>query len=166
MKYDGDSELLKAGRRRLRDAQELLERPTRDPHGSDADHRHLRGAYYLAGYAVECVLKVYIIRLLDSRTKERVTRWSLAIEYLANSQMKLELAGKRSHSLPLLLTAAELEPDMSGDRATERSWRTCQGWDYNARYDGPGPDRASTERFVVACEATHNWIRARLPFGP
>ena len=45
--------------RRLEDAKELLEPPTLDPQRSDADRRHLRGAMYLAGYAVECLVKAY-----------------------------------------------------------------------------------------------------------
>ena len=166
MKYDSEGELLKAGLRRLRDAQELLEDPTLNPNSGDAGHRHLRGAYYLAGYAVECVLKVYIMRLLAARSRQSVLNWSIAIDHLASRQTSVDLSGKRSHSLPLLLKLAELEAQFSGDRTMERNWRTCQAWDYNARYDGPLPNRAYAERFVAACEGAHNWIQARLPVAP
>src|SRR4051794_32059413 len=55
------SDFVKSAPRRLKDAEELIEHPTADPQRSDADRRHLRGAMYLAGYAVECLLKAYLI---------------------------------------------------------------------------------------------------------
>src|SRR5438270_7888255 len=55
------SDYIKCAPRRLKDAEELLELPTADPQRSDADRRHLRGSMYLAGYAVECLLKAYLI---------------------------------------------------------------------------------------------------------
>ncbi len=54
--------------RRLEDARELLEPPTLDPQRSDADRRHLRGAMYLAGYAVECLVKAYLIQHTNAQT--------------------------------------------------------------------------------------------------
>lgn len=61
LEFDSIGDYVKAGPRRLADAKELLEQPTLEPDAPDAAHRHLRGAVYLAGYAVECALKAYII---------------------------------------------------------------------------------------------------------
>ena len=58
--YDGISQYWKAAARRLQDAQELLQPPTINADEQGAETRHLRAAVYLAGYAVECILKVYI----------------------------------------------------------------------------------------------------------
>jgi hypothetical protein len=55
------SDYVKSAARRLKDAEELLQPPNADPQRSDADRRDLRGAMYLAGYAVESLLKAYLI---------------------------------------------------------------------------------------------------------
>ena len=70
--HDGISEYLKAGLHRLRDAEELLQEPSIILKESGADTRHLRGAVYLAGYAVECVLKAYLIQLGPPRNAKTV----------------------------------------------------------------------------------------------
>ncbi len=59
--YDDIIHFRKAGLQRLRDAEELLQPPSITPNVSEASTRHLRGAMYLAGYGIECVLKEYII---------------------------------------------------------------------------------------------------------
>ena len=58
--YDTIKDYRAAANQRLGDARELMETPTRDSERSDAEQRHLRGAMYLAGYAVECLLKAYL----------------------------------------------------------------------------------------------------------
>lgn len=57
---DRISDFVKSGPHRLQNAEELMELPTRAAQGSDAGQRHLRAAMYLAGYAVECMLKAYL----------------------------------------------------------------------------------------------------------
>jgi hypothetical protein len=60
--FDGKTDYIKAARMRLADAYELLEHPS-SPDPPEADRlpdpgvRHLRGALYLAGYAIEFALK-------------------------------------------------------------------------------------------------------------
>jgi hypothetical protein len=166
MRYDGLSELLKAAPKRLADARELLERPSLNPHTSDAGYRHLCGAYYFAGYAVECALKAYIILLLDSRRSERVSRWYQVVESLAALPGGTNLGGKHSHDLSRLLAVSELEGAVDRDEQAKRTWGTCSKWDYNVRYR---PDhmleRTRVAEFVEACSATYHWVRARLPFS-
>ena len=163
MQYDGHSELWKAAHGRLNDAWELMERPTRDPERSDAEHRHLCGALYLAGYAVECVLKVYVILLLDARIAPPVRRWSEALRHLGERDDVPDLSGARSHNLRHLLVASELEPQLSGDRDLNRVWGVCSKWDYNIRY---APHlrlkRAAVEERIQACDTVFNWVKARV----
>ena len=121
MKYDGHSELVKAAPKRLKDALELLEQPSRDKNGSDADYRHLCGAYYLAGYAVECALKVYIILLLDERNSARFAKWSDVIKHFQASSGQVNLTGAESHRLRRLCAIAELEPQIDSDQAMKET---------------------------------------------
>jgi hypothetical protein len=163
MKYDGHSELLKAAPKRMNDARELLETPSRDRYTSDAQYRHLCGAYYLAGYAVECALKVYIILLLDSRSADRFARWSDVINHFGAKAQ--DLRGRRSHNLPQLRVIAELESQMDADQAMKEAWGICSKWDYNVRYK---PDfmtnRESVTQFVQACGTAYDWVRVRIAF--
>ena len=165
MKFDGHSEFLKAAPKRLKDARELLEAPSLDPNAADATYRHLCGAYYLAGYAVECVLKAYIILLLDSRIAEPVARWSHVLQHLAGQPAWADLAGKHSHDLGRLLAVSGLGTAIDQDEQAKRTRGACGKWDYNVRYQ-PRPmiDRARVEAFVGACSTIYHWVRARLPF--
>ena len=166
MRYDGHTELLKAAPKRLRDAQELLEEPTRDQETSDAEYRHLCGAYYLAGYAVECALKAYIIALLNARESSSVTRWSEAIALIRASDTPVDMSGARSHSLDRLLDAAQLEAQMTSDHEMKQNWAICRKWDYNERYrPEPMVNRRDVTEFVEACAASYTWVRNRLPFS-
>ena len=61
----------KAAQFRLQDARELMESPSYDSQRSDASSRHLRGAMYLAGYAVECLLKAYLIQMTSTQTLDQ-----------------------------------------------------------------------------------------------
>lgn len=163
MRYDGYSELRAAGPRRLDDAFELLEPPTRRAGSSDAGRRHLCGACYLAGYAVECILKVYIIRRLDLQGEDRFVRWSEVIEHYGSMPDGPNLAGARSHSLDRLLALSGLAADLDTDREMKRHWSRCAHWDYNWRYLRDfrmSPEDA--EAFVEACRVTHDWVRNRL----
>lgn len=66
--FDNISDLVKSGPRRLQDAEELMQPPTHDRQRSDAQTRHLRGAMYLSGYGVECLLKAYLVEQEGCRT--------------------------------------------------------------------------------------------------
>jgi len=167
VQYDGHSELLKVAPRRLDDALELLEPPSREPQRSDAHGRHLTAAYYLAGYAVECVLKVYVILLLDSRRpRDRVERWSQVVEMAPGLAPSVNLAGKHSHNLHKLLALSQLEPYLDTDGNMKAQWGICAKWDYNVRYGQSldGLERDAVSDFVAACGAVYRWVRARLPF--
>lgn len=164
MQYDGRSELLKAAPKRLDDAWELLEAPTRNPERSDADYRHLCAAYYLAGYAVECVLKAYVILLLDGRGSERIARWSQVIAHVEAAGGGPDLTGRHSHRLNRLLIVSELEAQLGSDLQARHDWGICGTWDYAARYMPEHMrDREGIERFVAACDHLFHWVERRLP---
>lgn len=62
-RYDTLEDYVESARRRVADALELLEEPSHDSEGRGALTRHLPCAYYVAGYAVECELKAYLLCL-------------------------------------------------------------------------------------------------------
>lgn len=110
LEYDGISELKKASLKRLRDAHELLELPTYDPSGGDADSRHLCAATYLAGYAVECALKAVIINRIEVKRQRFTKRWTEVLLYRKHQQP--DLSGANSHNLQSLLTVSGLENEL------------------------------------------------------
>lgn len=145
---------------RLNDALELLETPSLQPKVHGADRRHLRGACYLAGYAVECALKVCIINTLNAKRDARFVRWSQVTEHFGG---RPNLRGARSHDLGLLLSASGLtaELQMVGMKA---SWDRCQQWSHDWRYLSDSDMNPSEARdFVAACRAVYDWIRQRTP---
>lgn len=166
MEYDGVSELWKAAPKRLADARELLETPTRNPQGSDAAIRHLRGAVYLAGYAVECVLKVYIIERVDARLQRKGTRvqgWSEALRQRELAGDEPDLRGSWSHSFDRLFRATDLSRWAPPGSDIYQTWSTCmKGWKPALRY---APDHMSAPEeaceIVDALEEAYNWVKQR-----
>jgi HEPN domain-containing protein len=85
--------------------------------------KHPSGAYYLAGYSVECALKACIARKtrrFDFPEKARVLQ-------------------SYSHSLRELLRVAELDGVMVTDSgsipALGQNWKAAQEWDEASRYE-------------------------------
>ena len=169
MDYDGFSEFLKAAPKRLNDAWELLEAPSRNRDASDAAYRHVCAAYYLAGYAVECILKVYIMRLVEARSQRtRISRWPQAVQHLARGGNPIRLSGAHSHDLAKLYQAAELAAQVETDRKIADVWTQCAKWDYAARYcpqflPEAMRDRTAVAEFVSACDTMYHWIAQRVP---
>ena len=81
------------------------------------------GAYYLAGYAVECALKSCIAK----RTREH----DFPDKKLVNDS--------HTHDLTKLLQLAELKVDleqaMQGNPAMQSSWDAVQDWSETSRYE-------------------------------
>lgn len=103
-------ELRELSRLRLREAKALLSLKLFD------------GAYYLAGYAVECALKACIAKSTKRHEfpeKEKV-----------NASYK--------HDLPVLVRVAGLEDDRieqaGKDAEFERNWETVKTWSEQSRY--------------------------------
>jgi HEPN domain-containing protein len=153
--HDRLEDYLTAGPKRLADARELLERPTLDAASKGAETRHLRGAMYLAGYAVECALKAYIIdRASPSQT------FTEAVEALsAGLRVPLDFRGARAHNLGLLLRATDLDGRMGEDFLLRAHWGVCLTWSPAWRYDPRDMTQRSRARQTVeAAAAIFEWV--------
>ena len=162
MEYDGLTDFIKAGRRHLADARELLEMPTYRPSAPDAGHRHLRAAIYLAGYAVECALKAYII----SRTA-RCSSWREVLAYRSETGAAAPgLRGAESHNLRRLAAVAGLLSGLQADPPLRDQWMACRKWDVNWRYHPQHfAGRSDARDMVDAAVMIHDWVEDRRRYG-
>lgn len=170
LEYDGISELIKAAPKRLADGRELLQKPSRNANHSGAETRHLVGAVYIAGYAVEAILKAYVIAQTDALTAHkglRIQRWSDLLRYRKQIGASPDLEGRRSHNLQLLLQAADLDPDLSTDTTVSAAVAQCiKVWKPALRYCPRATfDRDRAQNTLDAIETTYNWVRIRIISG-
>jgi HEPN domain-containing protein len=164
--FDGVTDYIKAARLRLADALELFEHPTSQvaQGGDRLPHegvRHLRGALYLAGYAVECALKAYII----ARDPPAKTFSGAMAGRVARGESALADWRDRTHDLLFLWRATDLEGKLDdADVALKTRWGTCRKWNWhpNWRYDPqPFTTRSRAAEVLRAVEAVYRWIDAR-----
>ena len=105
------------------------------------------GAYYLAGYAVECALKSCIAK----RTREH----DFPDKKLVNDS--------HSHDLAKLLQLAELKIDldtaMQGNAAMQSSWDAIQDWSETSRYE-----RRNTQEAADLLQAVEDQAGGLLPW--
>ncbi len=153
--FDGISEFVKSGPRRLRDAEELLQPPTLNPTEQGADTRHLRGAVYLAGYGVECLLKAYII----SR-QANCAHLSDARDEIRKSKDIRDICSAAGHDLRYLLSLTDLEARL--DEPKRRQMGICFKWSSTGRYDPRPVTREDATARVEAARNIVNWIYAQL----
>ena len=110
---------------------------------------HFDGAFYLAGYSVECALKACIAKATrrhDFPDKKRAER-------------------SYTHSLPDLLRAADLELSRTtradADRQFKDNWEVVLRWSEQSRYLRKSADEAKA--LIAAIEERHygvmTWIR-------
>jgi hypothetical protein len=166
VEHDGISELWKVAPKRLADARELLEPRSLEAERSDRATRHLRGAVYLAGYAVECILKVYIIERTDAHLRtpgRRVQKWSEALATREAVGERPDLRGARSHNLFLLFGATDLSQHMSASDGIYETWTRCfKHWNASLRYNPrPIADPDEALRTVDALDTAFRWVKAR-----
>lgn len=113
---------------------------------------HAPGAYYLAGYAVECALKACVAK--------QTRRYDFPDRGLAQQA--------HVHDLEKLLKLAGLEPAFSQAATTNPalgvSWAVVKDWRETSRYDAQIA-AAEAKDLLTACTARKNgvlqWIRAR-----
>ncbi len=152
--FDRVTDYVKAGPRRLADALELLEQPTCEPEAADAGHRNLRGAVYLAGYAVECALKAYIISRVPG-----ASGFSEALQRRVQGGEVIDLGGRRAHNIRLLLRLTDLEGTLASDDALRRSLGLCMKWRPDWRYDPrPFTSRVDARSLLEASAHLSEWI--------
>lgn len=103
---------------------------------------------YLAGYAVECALKCYLIR------GHAVTRFDEVIPLVMHS-LGLDLS-RSLHSLRQLWRAANfasIPSSVSGDMGI------CAAWEVHWRYDpAVGKARQDAREFLRATENVVRWV--------
>lgn len=110
---------------------------------------HWDGAYYLAGYAVECALKACIARL--TRAEEFPDKDFAGKAWSHNLALLVELAGLNAQ----LQTAAQADPVFA------RYWRVVVGWKEVARYTRI-PEADARHLFAAIADPVHGvlpWIK-------
>jgi HEPN domain-containing protein len=114
--------------------------------------RRWSGAYYLAGYSVECALKSCVIAYLmrtddfpDRRFSEQC--WT--------------------HDLTQLIRLAGLKPqfdtDLAADRTLDANWTVVKDWNEKSRYERITRSR-SRRLYTAITDKKHgvlSWIRSR-----
>jgi hypothetical protein len=151
---------VKSGPRRLEDAEELMQQPTYASQRSDADMRHLRTAMYLAGYAVECLLKAYLIQqencqsleAAQEKINERRSRQSKeAVRDIAHTA-----AG---HSIYYILQLTDLQHRPGYEQSL---WGRLAQWQSSWRYAYDFPRRQEAEESVQDVRDAVNWLRPKI----
>jgi HEPN domain-containing protein len=113
-------------------------------------NRKEQGAYYLAGYAVECALKACIAKL----TKRN--EFPLKPEYVRKTY---------THDLSELLRLAglekQLEIDMSLNTALAITWTIVKGWNEEKRYVPTGLKGKNMYAALMGPDGVLTWIKQR-----
>ena len=110
------------------------------------------GAYYLAGYAVECAIKACICR--------RTRRFDFPDKHLAEQAWK--------HDVDKLMEVAELkrqlEKDFEENSSLETNWGVVKDWSERTRY-ATDTSEVQAKNLLSACTVRRNgilpWIRKR-----
>ena len=110
------------------------------------------GAYYLAGYAIECAIKSCIaknVQQYDFPDKERVNQ-------------------SYSHNLIQLIRAANLEDEFRDARSTVQAlddfWRTVKDWSESVRYDSTITMASATNLLTAITDSANGvlpWLMQR-----
>ncbi len=152
MYSETESDYVQVAPRHVADAYKLLEPPPFDATTPGATTRHLAGARYIAGYAVECALKAYLINYTGTSTFSE-----------ARAELKkrgVDVYAGFVHELTRLLNASDL--DTSADPAVASQFGICAVWTTNWRYD---PNTSLTEAdaldFVDAASAVWRWVESQ-----
>ena len=118
-----------------------------------AQHHNPSGAYYLAGYSIECALKAII-----------------AGQFRANEIPDKGLVNDvYSHELPKLLRLAGLEAQLNAafqaDSQLERRWSIIKNWNEQARYRTWSQEQATAMIEAIdgdgRTEGLFQWLTAR-----
>jgi hypothetical protein len=113
-----------------------------------ASHGHQQGAYYLAGYAIECALKACIAK--KTRRSEFPPH-------------PLELRNIYTHDLNVLLKTAglekQLEKDMKSNPKLAANWNTVKDWNQDSRYSSAGLNGSDLHKAITGGNGVLSWIR-------
>jgi HEPN domain-containing protein len=116
------------------------------------DGGHDAGAYYLAGYAVECALKACIAKLT------RRYDYPPDGKYISNHVY--------THDLEKLMAAANLlslfQADMRKDPTLERHWGLVKQWKESARYEPNITAPTARDTYTAITDRKHgvlSWLK-------
>ena len=105
------------------------------------------GAYYLAGYAVECALKACIAR--------QTRRHDFPNARYANQV--------HTHDLGELLKLARLNDQLDKDKKTKpqlaTNWGVVEGWKVDSRYETSGLNGKDMAAAVNSSDGVLEWIK-------
>lgn len=154
------SDFVKSGPLRLKDAIELMEMPSSDTQRSDAAKRHLRCAMYLAGYAIECLLKAYIIEYENCQSlteaQERINN-----KRMSGGQEKIDRIASTSagHDIYYLIGLTDLSTRPGYD---PKLWGRISIWKSTWRYEHDTTERKIAEKFLADVSQGVNWLRPKI----
>ena len=138
--HDGVSELAIASHQRLADAKALL------------NASRWRGAMYMAGYAVECLLKTKLIHVYDCKNLRELEDLLRQHSILPANRTVF------THKLEDLL---ELTPGYNRLRQNRDLWHTFHAvnlWTPQWRYTAKQITRQEATRFLILIENFMHWI--------
>ncbi|MFN2571351.1 MAG: DNA-binding protein [Gemmatimonadales bacterium] len=108
------------------------------------------GAYYVAGYAVECALKAAIAK--------QIREHDFPEKKLVNDS--------HTHDLERLLAISGLKPQfdirVAGDNAFAVNWTTVKDWNETTRYDGTIAEVKARDLFTAVTHQDHGvlpWLK-------
>lgn len=136
----GVSEQAKAGKHRMDDARALL------------NSVRSRGAMYMAGYSVECLLKTKLMRMFNCRHLKELE------EELRNRNVLAGDATVFTHQLEVLL---RLTNGIDRLRQNEEHWRQfniVNRWVPAWRYSADLSNREDASDFLEAVDKVSHWI--------
>ena len=142
--HNGVSELAIASRQRLADAKVLL------------NASRWRGAMYMAGYAVKCLLKAKLIHIYDCKNLRQLE------DLLRQRSILPAHRTVFTHQLEDLL---KLAPGYNRLRQDRNFWHTFQVinlWTPQWRYTAKRSTRQEATRFLTFLENVMHWIDANL----
>jgi HEPN domain-containing protein len=138
--YYGVSEQAKACKHRLDDAKALFEAS------------RWRGSMYLAGYAVECLLKTKLMRMFKCRHLQDLD------DELQDRNIIPSGVTVFTHQLELLLGWTGARHRLQRDRLRWQLFNEANRWLTAWRYSPNLGSRSEAEYFFEAVEKTLNWI--------
>ena len=142
--HDGVSEQANASRQRLADAKSLL------------NASRWRGAKYMAGYAVECLLKTKLMHIYDCKNLRQLEDLLLQRSILPVHRTVF------THQLEDLL---RLTPGYNRLRQNRDVWHTFHEvnlWTPQWRYTAKPSTRQEATRFLAFIENVMRWIETNL----
>lgn len=104
------------------------------------------GAFYLAGYAVECALKACIAKL--TKAEEFPDKEFVARVCCHNLEVLIEQASKKG----------DLSTRLAGDPAFAANWRVVLRWNERSRYERKSQPEQEASNLYKAITDPNHWV--------